>query len=312
MIHREDTNVQDFVYQIEAGRLKPLVLRFLFFVTVAALAAVYLFFIFRGLDSETAMDQAQIGRQIAAGSGYTTLYARPLALWQFLNHREQIPPTPQPDIYNFPLNPVFNAALLRPIKRWWPMEPPDVVYIGDTVIAAAGIMLFLGSVLITFFLVRDLFDPRIAWLTTGLVLLTDLLWRFSISGLPQMLLLFLFSAALWLTRCAMMAREDKLTGRTLLSLAGAALLFGLMSLAQPLTSWMFLGFLAFVFTWFRPRAISGLLVFFIYVTMWATVNRGLRVDLPKGEGKIDPSRAVVIAIPADGPSLGVAPSGTWM
>jgi hypothetical protein len=235
MIHREDTNVQDFVYQIEAGRLKPLVLRFLFFVTVAALAAVYLFFIFRGLDSEIAMDQAQIGRQIAAGSGYTTLYARPLALWQFLNHREQIPPTPQPDIYNFPLNPVFNAALLRPIKRWWPMEPTDVVYIGDTVIAAAGIMLFLGSVVITFFLVRGLFDPRIAWLTTGLVLLTDLLWRFSISGLPQMLLLFLFSAALWLTRCAMMAREDKLTGRTLLSLAGAALLFGLMSLAQPLT-----------------------------------------------------------------------------
>lgn len=60
MIHQEDTNVQDFVYQIEAGWLKPLVLRILFFASVAALAAVYLFVIFRGLDSETAMDQAQI------------------------------------------------------------------------------------------------------------------------------------------------------------------------------------------------------------------------------------------------------------
>lgn len=269
MIHREDTNLQDLVYQIEGGRLKSLVLRLLFFVTVVALAAVYLLVVFRGLDSETAMDQAQIGRQIAAGSGYTTLYVRPLALWQFLNHREQIPPPPQPDIYNFPLNPVFNAALLRPIKRWWPMEPTDVVYAGDTVIAAAGILLFFGSVLITFFLVRSLFDPRIAWLATGLVLLTDMLWRFSISGLPQMLLLFLFSAALWLTHRAMMAKEDKRTGRTLLSLAGAALLFGLMCLAQPLTSWIFLGFLAFVFIWFRPRAVSGLLVFFIYAAVVA-------------------------------------------
>jgi len=275
MIHQEDTNVQDFVYQIEAGWLKPLILRLLFLAVVGGLAAVYLFVLFRGLDTETAMDQAQIGRQIAAGSGYTTLYARPLAIWQFLNHNEQIPPTPLPETYNFPLNPVVNAVLLRPIKRWWPMGPTDVVYLGDTVIAAAGILFFLASVLITFFLVRDLFDARIAWLTAGLVLLTDLLWRFSISGLPQMLLLLLFSAALWLIQRAMAARENKLTGRTLLWLAGAAFLFGLMTLAQPLTSWMFLGFLIFVFAWFRPRTISGLLVFFIYaavVTPWLVRN----------------------------------------
>jgi 4-amino-4-deoxy-L-arabinose transferase-like glycosyltransferase len=269
MIHQEDKNVQEFVYQIEAGWLKPLILRFLFFAAVAALAAVYFLVIFRGLDSETAMDQAQIGRQIAAGSGYTTLYARPLAMWQFLNHQEAIPPSPLPETYNFPLNPAVNAVLLRPIKRWWPMQPNDLVYIGDTVIAAAGILLFLGSVLITFYLVRGLFDSRIAWLTVGLIFVTDLLWRFSISGLPQMLLLFLFSAALWLVHRAMMAREDKLTGRTLLWLAGAALFFGLMALAQPLTLWMSLGFLVFVFAWFRLRAISGLLVLFVLAAVVA-------------------------------------------
>lgn len=269
MIHQEDQKVQEFVQQIESGGLKIFVLRLLFFAAVAGLSAAYLLILFRGLDSETAMDQAQLGRQIAASSGYTTLYVRPLAMWQFLNHREELPSGLMPDIYNFPLNPVVNAVLLRPIKRWWPMQPTDTVYIGDMVIAAAGILFFLGSVSIVFFLVRDLFDSRIAWMTAGLALLTDLLWRFSISGLPQMLMLLLFSSALWAMNRAMAARDENLVARMLLWLSGAAFLFGLMTLAQPLSSWIFLGFLVFVFSWFRPRSVSGLLVVFIYAAVVA-------------------------------------------
>ena len=275
MIHDESTQVQDFVHQIEVGGLKILVLRLLFFATVGALAAAYLFVYFRGLDSQTAMDQAQIGRQIAGGAGYTTLYVRPLAMWQFLNQREALPGPLMPDIYNFPLNPVFNAVVLRPIKRWWPMQPTDIIYTGDLAIAAAGLAVFLASVFVLFFLVRSLFDSRIAWMTAGLVFLCDLLWRFSVSGLPQMLLLFLFTCALWLLHRAMIAREEQRTGRMLLALAGAAALFGLMTLAQPVAAWIFAGFLAFVFSWFRPRAVSGLLVFFVYaavVTPWLVRN----------------------------------------
>jgi len=275
MIQQEDRQVQEFVHQVELGALKSFILRILFFAAVAGLAAAYLFVYFRGLDSQTAMDQAQIGRQIAGGAGYTTLYVRPLAIWQFLNHREAIPGGVMPDIYNFPLNPVFNAVVLRPIKRWWPMQPTDMVYPCDLAIAAAGIAVFLASVFVLFFLVRGLFDPRIAWMSTGLVFLCDLLWRFSVSGLPQMLLLFLFTCALWLLHQAMGARESKNLGRVLLLLSGAAVLFGLMTLAQPLAAWIFLGFLVFVFLWFPPRAVSGLLVFFIYsavVVPWLARN----------------------------------------
>ena len=269
MIQHEDKQVQEFVHQVELGALKTFILRILFFAAVAGLAAAYLFVYFRGLDSQTAMDQAQIGRQIAAGAGYTTLYVRPLAMWQFLNHREAIPGAVMPDIYNFPLNPVFNAVVLRPIKRWWPMQPTDMIYFCDLAIAAAGIAVFLASVFVLFFLVRGLFDSRIAWMTIGLVFLCDLLWRFSVSGLPQMLLLFLFTSALWLLHLAMNARESQNLGRMLLLLSGTAVLFGLMTLAQPLAAWIFLGFLAFVFSWFSPRAISGLLVFFVYAAVVA-------------------------------------------
>ncbi len=269
MIRDESTKVQEFVHQIEVGSLKRYVLIAGFFTVVAGLATLYLFFNFYGLNSETAMDQAQLGRQIAAGAGYTTLYVRPLAMWQFLGHDEQLPPLPFPDTYNFPLNPLVNAVALRPIKRWWPMEPTDLVYIGDRVIAATGVAFFLAALFPIFFLVRALFDRKIAWMTVGLVILTDLMWRFSVSGLPQMLMLFLFSAALYLLHRAMIAREERRIGPMLLPLAGTAFLLALMTLAQPLASWIFLGFLIFTFSWFRPHSVSGLLVFFIYLLVVA-------------------------------------------
>ena len=170
-----------------------------------------------------------------------------------------------PDTYNFPLNPLVNAVVLRPIKRWWPMGPTDLVYVGDRAIAAAGVAFFLASIFVLFFLVRSLFDRKIAWLTAGLVLVSDMMWRFSISGLPQMLMLFLFTLALLLLHWAFLAREDQRTGRMLLLISGTAILLGLMTLAQPMAAWIFLGFLGFVFLWFKPRAVSGLLVFFHYL-----------------------------------------------
>jgi hypothetical protein len=275
MIHDESAKVQEVVHALEEGSLRQPVLIAVFLAAVAGLAALYLFVNFRGFDSETAMDQAQVGRQIAAGAGYSTLYVRPLAMWQFLGHNERLPSGFFPDTYNFPLNPLVNAVVLRPIKRWWPMGPTDLVYVGDRAIATAGVAFFLASIFVLFFLVRSLFDRKIAWLTAGLVLVSDMMWRFSISGLPQMLMLFLFTLALLLLHWAFLAREDQRTGRMLLLLSGCAILLGLMTLAQPMAAWIFLGFLGFVFLWFKPRAVSGLLVFFLYlgvVAPWLVRN----------------------------------------
>lgn len=275
MIHDESTKVQEFVHRLEVGSLKKTILIGAFLTAVAGLASLYLFFNFRGLNNETAMDQAQVGRQIAAGAGYSTLYIRPMAMWQFLNHQEKIPKGYFPDTYNFPLNPAMNAVLLRPIKRWWPMQPTDIVYIGDRVIAAAGVALFFASIFVTFFLVRRLFDSKIAWMTAGLVFLSDMMWRFSVSGLPQMLMLFLFSVAMYLFVTAVEAREENRLGRQFFALAGVTLLLALMTLASPLASWIFLGFTIFVFIWFRQRVLSGLfviLIFSLLVSPWLIRN----------------------------------------
>ncbi|MBJ7258272.1 MAG: hypothetical protein JHD33_01950 [Chthoniobacterales bacterium] len=264
-----EAKIQGLLHQVEMGPLKLLIVRASFFVFVGGLAALYLFFNFRGLESETAMDQAQLGRQIAAGGGYSTLYVRPMAVWQFLENRGAMPAGLIPDTYNSPLNPAINAVLLRPIKRWWPMEPSDVIYTADRVIAAGGILIFLASVAVVFFLVREIFDRKIAWLTASLVLLTDMMWRFAVSGLPQNAALFLFTVSLVFLHRALQSREAGRTGWMLMQLAAVALLLGLATLAHPLVAWIFLGFLGFTAVWFRPRSVSALLVFFVFLLVVA-------------------------------------------
>jgi len=261
----EDVQIQQLVHQVEVGPLKAVLLRTAFFAAVTGLALLYLFYVFRGLENETAMDQAQVGRQIAAGSGYSTLYVRPMAIWQFLGARGSMPTGFFPDTYNAPLNPAINAVLLRPIKRWWPMEPSDVVYVPDRVIAAGGVVMFLASVFLMFFLVREVFDRKVAWLTTSLVLLTDMMWRFSVSGLPQNSVLFLFTVSLFFLHRALQSRDEGRTGPMLWQLAAVAFLLGLCTLSQPVTAWIFLGFLVFTAAWFRPRSVSTLLVFFVFL-----------------------------------------------
>lgn len=269
MSRNEDVKIQELLHQVELGRLKPFLLRASFFAALAGIAWLYLFFNFRGLETETAMDQAQLGRQIAAGAGYSTLYIRPMAVWQLLAHEEALPAGPFPDTYNSPLNPLINAILLRPIKRWWPMEPTDEIYLPDRIIAVAGMIMFLGSVLVTFFLASEIFDRRIAWLTAALVLLTDMMWRFSVSGLPQNAALLLFSLSLFLLHRALQSREEEKIGPMMVQLAAVAFLLGLATLAQPLVFWMFAGFLIFTGAWFRPRSVSTLLVFFVYLLVVA-------------------------------------------
>ena len=58
---------------------------------------------FQGLVNNSAMDYAQIGRNLSEGRGFTTYFLRPLAL----THGDN--PFRQPDVNHVPLFPVFLA-----------------------------------------------------------------------------------------------------------------------------------------------------------------------------------------------------------
>lgn len=251
-----DVGVQTAVHSLEQGRLAPVIRRAMFAVLIIALTLLYLFVQFRGFSSVTAMDQAQIARNIAAGKGFSTKFIRPLAIWQLEKSGKEIPADRFPDFYQAPLNPIVNALPLLLVKSAWKIAPTDLVYAGDRIIATFSVLFFLLSVGIWYFVGIRLFDSKLSLIACAIILMTDMMWQFSLSGLPQMLMLFLFSGAIWLTLQAMQKRDQLVT--VLAFLFGAGLLFGFMILAHGLAVWIFLGWLVFASVYFSPRGIAAM------------------------------------------------------
>jgi hypothetical protein len=266
-------SLQDVVHSLDQGGLVPIIRVAMFGALILTLTLLYLFIQFRGLSSATAMDQAQIARQIAMGNGFSTQYIRPLAIWQLETAGKKIPKDEFPDFFQSPLNPLVNSIPLKMVESSWKLTPIDLVYVGDRVIAGTAILLFFLSVWIWYHVACRLFDSFIALLGCSIVLLSDLMWQFSLSGLPQMLLLLLLSAACWLTLKAMEKRDDFVSSLMFLFAAGAV--FGLMVLTHGAAFWIFVGWLGFTLFYFHPRGIAGLvaLAALLIVTLpWAVRN----------------------------------------
>lgn len=242
--------IQTAVHALEAGGLSVWVKRGAVAMAVISIAAIYLYQ-FRGLSTSQGMDQAQIGRAIASGQGWKTKVARPRAIGQLQRHGKSVADKIWTDTYNAPLPPLIDAFALILVKPYWKMTPRSIVYAGDRAIVMMSILIFLGSIAVLFFTVRRLFDQRLALLTSGLTLLCDAMWQYSLSGLPQMLLLLLFNVTVYLLVRAVEAHYAEQP--TLTWLAGVGATFGLLALSHALTLWMFFAAAIFAGFFFRPR-----------------------------------------------------------
>jgi 4-amino-4-deoxy-L-arabinose transferase-like glycosyltransferase len=124
------------------------------------------------------------------------------------------------------------------------MSTKDTIYVNDKVIASVQLGFFLLTVLMSYFTLARLFDPRLAILSACLLLVSQQFWDYSLSGLPQMLIAFLFSVATYLLVRLLEARQAE-RSTVLWSVAvGAA--FGLLALSHAMTLFLFAGALVFV------------------------------------------------------------------
>jgi hypothetical protein len=241
--------IQRFVHRLEVGDLSVWIKRGLIGLVALAIALFYLYH-FRGLATSQAMDQAQIGRAIATGHGWRTEFVRPCAIGQLQAHGKNIPQKIWRDTYNAPLPPLVDAIALFPVRHS-KMTMQGLVYAGDKAIAVMSILTLFASIAVLFFLARRLFDQRVALLTCGLMFLCDMMWQYSLSGLPQMLLLLLFNATLYaLVRAIEERNQDGPVGLWLLA---AGLGFGLLALSHALTLWIFAAAVLFSLLFFRQR-----------------------------------------------------------
>jgi len=246
-----ETKVQAFVHALEEGGW---VSRIRLILLLAAIASIYVIVIlsqFKGLSNDKGMDQAQIGRQLASGHGFTTKFIRPMAYSQFVDHFGSFPTGDLPDTYNAPLNPYVDSLILRLTKKTWAMTDKDVVYSSDRFIAGASLLFFLMSVGVNFTIAKRLFDRRLALLGMGLLLVCDVFWNFSLTGLPQMLMLFIFSLVNY---CLLRAIENRNAEKNfLLWLGFSGIGFGTLVLAHGLAIWLLFGALFYMAFAFWPR-----------------------------------------------------------
>lgn len=273
-----DVNVQSAVHSLDQGRFALLIKAGMFAVLIVALSLLYVFVQFKGLENSSAMDQAQIARNLAAGKGFTTGYIRPLALGIVKERQGEdvaVDVSQFPDFFQSPLSPWINSFALRLVKGGWKMKATDMLYVGDRAVVVVAVLLFILSVGVWYFVLARLFDSRLALFACAAVLLTDLMWQFSLSGLPQMLVLLLFSLASLATLLAMEAAQKEQTGVMIGYLIGAGVALGFMTLAHGLAFWIFLGWLIFSGVYFQPRglvALAALAAYLLVISPWMVRN----------------------------------------
>ncbi len=293
--------LQDFIHKIEEGSGARYLKYGALFLTVAMLTLTYNWRAFKNMSTQEAMDSAQLARNLAEGKGYSTYFVRPFSIYLLQQASDQpaaalTPGTAQikdmhPDLANPPLYPLVLAGLMKILPfnyeisatdSFWNLNRRFWWYQPDFFISLFNQGLFFISVILVYFLTRRLFDATVAWISAVVFLGTELLWRFSASGLSTMFLLLIFLGVIWcLVLLEQGARENTRSDKTLFVLAVlAGVLVGLGCLTRYSFGWLIIPvFLFLVLFLGQRRAALGLVTMGVFLTtMGPWVVRNFQVS----------------------------------
>jgi hypothetical protein len=273
--------VQGALWNIELGRGKAIVQWMVVVLAAAVLSLVYTAGQFRGLDKREAIDMAQLARNISRGQGFTTSSIRPLSLWHLRTYRADHDPKFEnhPDLYNPPLYPLMLAGMFRLLPdKVFEAKVSDQVYAPERwVILPFNQICLLLSLLLVYHWAKQLFDRRVA-VTAGLLLLfSDTLWAYGVSGLPTTMLQLLLLAAIY---CLFLLDRELnptdgrpaptgLGGRAIGLIVASAVLMGLCFLTRYLAFFLIVPMALYLRRAMRGR--SGWIWALVYVAIFAAV-----------------------------------------
>ena len=161
---------------------------------------------FHGPVSETTLLQADTGRQIARGAGFTTLVNYPqTAAWLQARGVRFDPQQPYPELHHAPLYPLAIAGALRLFPAETraglfatPPVPPDG-FGGDYALLGLNLGLLWLAAALTCLLGRRLFDPAAGWLAALALLVSVAIWQetVAVNGTPLLMVLALLAFLIW-------------------------------------------------------------------------------------------------------------------
>jgi len=312
-----EVKIQQLVHYLEHGKGRWWIGFSVILAATAFLVYMFLFRKeqnnFRGLTHQQGIEQAVIAREIVRGNGFSTKIFTPLAIYKVEKEKGKnafsalmsgesagddssiATEKPVPDLYHAPLWPWVNSLALGLGEKinnsfqwrkdedgkpdFWVMQATEYFPVADRFIAFVSVVFFLLAVAVNYLIAARLFDNRLALIGVGILLICDHFWQFSFTGLPQMLMLFLFSVAVYfLVRAVAAKDEDKWTWPWFI---GAGISFGLLGMTHGLTTWIFIGALVFTLIAFRPwgrDAAIMLVIFLAMMTPWMIRNYNICGD----------------------------------
>jgi hypothetical protein len=274
--------VQEWIHRMELGAGAKYVRWFAAVIGFAMLAVIYDSLCFRNFTNAEAMDAAQLGRNISQGRGYTTYFVRPLSIELTRKARPDKSPLLKEghrDISNPPVYPLVLAGVLRVTP-----DPTDLlavknfsIYAPNMYIAVFNQMLFGLGALLVFRLALRWFNLHVAWMSAVLFLLTELYWRFTVSGLSTMLVIDLvLLLVLLLSIFERRARENGTPAKLLLNALMIGITAGFVMLTRYSLGLLILPTLIFIAACgARRRWVwtgAALVAFAIIVTPWLIRN----------------------------------------
>lgn len=292
--------VQAVIYTLEVGRGASWLRALALTASVVALAVLYDALAYHNFSAPEAMDAAQVARNVAEGRGFTTDFIRPFSIYLVQKHNRDAADgaitnaldlaqldSGHPDLANPPVYPLLLAGFMKVWppewrvqmkKPFWSENGGFARYEPEFRIAILNQVLLLTVVVLTFVLARMLFDWQAAWLSAILVLGSDALWKFSVSGLSTLLLLVIFlGLAICLAKIEMRARVDKPGSQTIFWFAltaGALTALGMMT--RYSFGWLIVPVVIFLAVFGGTRrgglAVGAMLAFIILITPWTARN----------------------------------------
>lgn len=233
-------NLQELVHWLELGAGARWIRLAAVLLGVGLLSLLIGWKQFRGVTTESALLQADVGRQLAAGEGFSTLVNYPQVV-AFLGERGMRfdARTAYPELYHAPLYSLLIAGGLRLMPAsaraglfTSPPTPPDG-FGGDYFLLGLNLLLLGLAAWLTFDLARRLFDARTGWLAMLGMLASVGVWQQAVlvNGAPLLMVLVLATFSIW-HRVEMAAERQEYPRRLAIWLAALGVTCGALFLTE--------------------------------------------------------------------------------
>ncbi len=207
-----ESRIQDLIYNVDVGIGQRLIKTALFFLFVFIVILLYTANQFKGLRDVEAMDYAQLGRNVMMHKQLITQNVRPASIWYLTRTPGQLQPRIEahPDIVHAPLYPIMLGAWFRGTGAQFTDRPegPHRVFQPEYRIMILNHLFAILTGILLYLLGRRLFDPRVALLGVVVYVLSDLVWRDSLSGTGVTIVAFWALAAFFCMHIAVSRIEE--------------------------------------------------------------------------------------------------------